>query len=225
MKTITHEDVFEDGEWKKCLVLIKGQLYAHTRAYTVWKSINRRCDKDNQFMVDYPSYEGTENRFESFQEFAEWANSKYGYMHKEKNGNYWSIDKDISGIGHYCKEGCLFVPNYINASILDSKRIRGDLPLGVAYRKRNKDMKSELKNCYLSNVKNSGKRVYCGYHETPESAHRAWQEKKLEILKEYLSREEVLDHKELKFHMERIIDWLQSDYDNYLVTEDLLCQR
>lgn len=138
MKTITHPDVFEDGQWKKCLVLVKGQLYAHTRGYTVWKSIVRRCEKDGKFAEEYPSYIGTENRFCDFQEFASWANEQYGYMNKEKNGNYWSIDKDISGIGHYCEEGCLFVPNYINASILDSKAIRGDLPLGVVYRKETK---------------------------------------------------------------------------------------
>lgn len=86
-------------------------------------------------------------------------------------------------------------------------------------------MTNELKNCYMSNVKVNGKRKYCGYYPTPEEAHRAWQKVKLETLKEYASRSEIKDHYELNKHMIRIIDWLESDYSNYRITEDLLCQR
>ena len=211
IKTVICEDVFEKGEWKKCITLVKGQLYGHTRAYTLWKSINRRCKEDGIFVDSYPSYKGVENKFLDFQDFAGWATVQFGYTNREVNGNYWSIDKDISGVRDYCKQGCLFVPNYINSSVLDSKRARGNLPIGVVYRNKNSDMVNELRNCYGSSVKKDGKRIHCGYYDSPEGAHRAWQKMKIEVLMEYCTRHVVEYHTDLKRHLTRIIRNIKHD--------------
>lgn len=208
-KTIVVDDVMDDCGWKRCLTVVKGEVYAHTRGYSLYKTIHQRLKESYKFAENYST---VKFKFESFDCFVDWCHTKYGYMNKEPNGKYWAIDKDLKGFGDYCPEGCIFVPNYINSSVLASEKIRGNLPLGVTYRNKNVDMVNELKNCYSASVKLDGKRVYLGYHSTPLSAHRAWQEAKIKVLKDYSSREQVIGHEELRRAMSDIILRLETAY-------------
>lgn len=218
-KTIVVDDVKCDLGWKKCLTVVKGEVYAHTRGYALYKGIRQRLKESYQFSDNYID---VDFKFDSFDSFVDWCHTKYGYMNKELNGRYWAIDKDLKGFGSYSPEGCMFVPNYINSSILDSEKIRGNLPLGVTYRNKNPDMVNELKNCYSSSVKLDGKRVHLGYHPTPNSAHRAWQKAKIDVLKGYTLRDEVLRHGELQQAMRNLISRLESSYQDGEETISLL---
>ena len=119
-KYIIVPDFIIDNQWGKCKTLIKGELYGFSRAYSLWKTINRRVNSESVHL-NFPNYSLTKNEFEDFQDFASWCNDQFGYMNKETNGNYWSIEKDIRAGSNYNKL-CLFVPNYINASVLDSEK-------------------------------------------------------------------------------------------------------
>jgi hypothetical protein len=219
-KYIIVPDFIIDNQWGKCKTLIKGELYGFSRAYSLWKTINRRVNSESVHL-NFPNYSLTKNEFEDFQDFASWCNDQFGYMNKETNGNYWSIEKDIRAGSNYNKL-CLFVPNYINASVLDSEKIRGELPLGVVYRKKNKDMKQELTNCYLSNVKKDGKRIHLGYHSNAFDAHRAWQKSKIDIMREYIKREEVSEHLTLIANYLPLIERIEDDYLNFRETERII---
>lgn len=223
MKTIVVPDVKKNDLYLKSCVIEKGKVYAHTRSYVLWKTINRRVSSEKVHSV-FPNYKKSRVDFESFQEFAEWCNNQYGYMNKEDNGNYWSIEKDLTAGGVY-NEKCLFVPNFVNACVLDSLKIRGGLPLGVVYRKKNKDMINELKSCYLSNIKKDGKLQHLGYFTSPKDAHRSWQKSKVEIIREYASREVVKSHIKLKNRLLEIARNIEIDYINGLETKEILCLK
>lgn len=216
-KTIIVEDVRENRGWRKSLTVVKGEVYAHTRGYSLYKTIKQRLGDNYEFANNYKN---VNFNFESFDSFVDWCHTKYGYLNKEINGRYWAIDKDLKGVGNYCPEGCMFVPNYINSSVLDSSKIRGDLPLGVTYRNKNYDMINELKNCYSSSVKIDGKRTHLGYYSSPADAHRAWQKAKADVLKDYISRDEILEHEELLEVMLGIIGRLENSYKN---GEETIC--
>jgi len=98
------------------------------------------------------------------------------------------LDKDILSIGvkMYSESTCCFVPGYINTLLTDRKNYRGDLPLGVTRKSKDKTMINDHKNAYVARVCSftGGKRKYLGVFETPMEAHRAWQKAKaLEIEK------------------------------------------
>lgn len=216
-KTIIVEDVKEGSNWQKCVTVEVGKVYGHTRGYHLYKTIKGRFRDNYEFTENYKD---VNFNFESFDSFVDWCHTKYGYLKKEINGRYWAIDKDLKGFGNYCPEGCMFVPNYINSSVLDSSKIRGDLPLGVTYRNKNYDMINELKNCYSSSVKIDGKRTHLGYHPSPADAHRAWQKAKADVLKDYISRDEILEHEELLEVMLSIISRLEKSYKD---GEETIC--
>jgi hypothetical protein len=93
-----------------------------TRAAVLWYNLNRRIIKTD--LDKNRCYLGVTLDFSNFQEFAEWCQHQYGYTNKDINGKYWNLDKDISGIGNYSKEGCLFIPEDVNKifSSMDSAK-------------------------------------------------------------------------------------------------------
>jgi|GEM_PF-903419 len=204
----------ENGNWLKGFTEIVGDggFSYQTRSFGLWKSINRRCTSQ-EFLNRFPSYKKVTMDFESYQYFAEWCQDQYGYMNREENGNYWSIDKDmLSGENkRYSPETCMFIPNRVNALLLKSEGIRGDLPLGVVYRKRNKDMTNELKNCYISNIKRNGKRHHLGYFPNPEEAHLVWQKAKVEEIEKVIRLDSIKNHDKLLFCLNEKADLIRED--------------
>ena len=107
-----------NGEWVTtfCETTEKEYIQYWTRSFKLWVKINGRCS-NGYILKERPGYASSENKFNSFQEFATWCNNQEGYNNKDPNGRFWSIDKDIlspAGLSYYSEDTCLFVPNDVN---------------------------------------------------------------------------------------------------------------
>ena len=133
--------------------------------YERWKGMLRRAYSAKLLKI-CPTYLGTtvDPGWHRLSLFTEWM--------EQQDYRGMSLDKDILFVGnkHYSPETCVFVPQRINSILLDSGSIRGDHPLGVCYRE---NIKHKPYYSSLRDVERS--KVYLGYHETPEKAHKAWQ--------------------------------------------------
>jgi len=145
-----------------------------TPQYTTWKDMLRRCysakfQKDNPTYKDCTVYEEWLN----FQTFAEWFDSNY----YEIEGQTMALDKDwiVKGNKVYSPNTCIFTPKEINSLIINSKKVRGNCPIGV----RN----ANDKYVALCN-NNTGKPIYLGTHETPELAFQTYKTYKENHIKE-----------------------------------------
>lgn len=147
-----------------------------SRSYNLWQSIKARC----KGLGNNSSYLNVTNQFESYQYFAKWCNSQYGYLIKDSNGKFWEIDKDllVEGSTEYSPKTCTFVPHRINSLIKTSTA--GDLPEGVYLYKCNK---------YRAQV-SGGQNRYLGTFSTPELAHFAYIEGKLRVVESLILTEE-----------------------------------
>jgi hypothetical protein len=160
---------------------------AWTTAGKLWTNLNQRLrakTKNNKL------YSECSNNFKSFQEFAEWCQLQHGYLNKEDNGNYWSLDKDILGCGKsYDPSSCLFVPNFINVFFSYNKVNRGKFPIGVNFHKES--------GKFVAQCTVNGKQEHLGLYLHPMEAHKAWQETKLLQLEQLLSWSLETKHEKL----------------------------
>lgn len=157
------------------------KVCARTRAATVWDRVLTRC-----------STLGSINKFDGFQEFAEWCQEEYGYLEKELNGSYWGLDKDIlSGYERvYSPKTCLFVPQCIN--VLFKQTSLGELgtlqPRGVNYCK---DIGKYKVN---ATPYGSDKTQHIAVCDTREEglalAAKAWSDK----VRQYLLDDRIIEH-------------------------------
>lgn len=94
----------------------------------------------------------------------------------------WTLDKDLTSPGNkvYGPEHCRYVPPYLNLIVTDSAATRGEWPLGVT--KQARGVK------YQSFCRADGRQIRLGSFDCPLSAHRAWQEKKADVIDEALRR-------------------------------------
>jgi len=91
-------------------------------------------------------------------------------------GNH--LDKDIIVPGNkvYSADTCCFVAPSVNSLLTDGSARRGRWPIGVSWNKRDKK--------FTSNVSYKGKVESLGYFTTPEAAHKAYVDRKKEIIYE-----------------------------------------
>lgn len=177
-KTILNVPDFKDanGQWVVAFMRTEGDFYVQrvTRAGSLWTSLNKRIDKRKQ-------YSDVTCGFSSFQEFAEWCQSQPGYCQKSEAGRFFELDKDIldSDARSYAPDKCVFVPDYLNRSILMSDGSRGAYPIGVSLHKGT--------GKFQANCRVGMKFRYLGLHPTIESAHRAWQQSRLASLRSIIS--------------------------------------
>lgn len=133
------------------------------------------------------------------------------------------LDKDIIGGSKklYSPDTCAFIPLVLNNCLLEGATKDNNLPMGVKYKKKHKDMNNELKKPYYSTTSTYNVIRYLGYYETPGEAHKAWQIKKRDYLKELIGQfkndvsSDVIDALQMR------IDLLQCHIDNGIVTESL----
>ena len=100
--------------------------YTQNDSYVAWKGIIERC------------YDEKCKRFGStmskewlcFNCFNEWFKKNIYYVENQR----MCVDKDIlfKGNKHYSEKTCCIVPNDINVLFTNSRKTRGDLPLGVS---------------------------------------------------------------------------------------------
>ena len=165
-----------------------------TRAAILWSGINKRCKVGGSEQARNPTYIGCTNGFKDFQEFAEWANAQYGYLHKEENGKFWQLDKDLKVFVNkeYSKDTCIFVPHRVNALLTASNATRGEFPIGVSWNIKNKKFQSRCKD-------GCGKNKHLGYFDCALLAHQAWQQAKINLI-----RRVVVEDEEIRNHLELV---------------------
>lgn len=138
--------------------------------YTRWKNMLRRCYSASLHRR-YPTYTGctTWDGWHAFSSFREWMSSQ------DWQGNH--LDKDILIPGNklYSPETCVFVSPLVNQFLTDCGRARGCYPLGVRRRNTTGKYNAQCRNPF------TGKRESIGHFPDPESAHRAWLERKREL--------------------------------------------
>ena len=149
----------------------------HTKTYKVWHSMMARCYSNSGLAsrstyMDCSVYEG----WHCFQNFAKWYEDNY----YEIEGEQMHLDKDILVKGNkvYSPDTCVFVPETINGLFVKSNAIRGALPIGVSYHKKDRMYYSRCNNQLL------GKTITVGTFTTPEGAFEAYKEYKEKYIKE-----------------------------------------
>lgn len=213
LNTRLKEDFKFEGEWR-ISKMITHSSYNYEMLYSLsgqrWAGIEKRCLVGGDEQRKHPNYIGCVNNFESFPYFVEWSRGEVGYQEFEVNGNAWCLDKDILGNNSkiYSPETCIFVPNRVNVFLTARGASRGDSPIGVSWKKKNKK--------YQAQITVPGKKGYLGLFDDPFEGHRAWQEAKVAAARE-IAREYNW-HKRLSDGLHIWADQIQEDYDNYRET-------
>lgn len=156
------------------------KVQIHSRAGRSWRGIQNRCKPGGHIQGKRPTYIGCVNRFESFQEFAEWCQSDAGYQLRIETGEIMHLDKDliIPGNKVYSKDTCCFVPANINTLLLfPSSRKHEYLPVGCSISNRSKYFYS-----YINGA--DKKTVFLGYFSDKMEAHAKWQTEKVKIIRD-----------------------------------------
>lgn len=135
-----------------------------TTLYSIWYSMIQRCYLKRPRYAHYADCTVCDE-WHNFQNFARWAVAN-GF---QKGLN---LDKDllIKGNKIYSPETCLFLPASLNTLLINCKKRRGQLPVGVDYRPERGKYRAKL---------NKNKKIVCvGYFKTPIEAFNAYKEAK-----------------------------------------------
>lgn len=190
------ETIYVDGKRKKVYLC---------DAYRKWSNMLARCygGSKAKYLARYKDVTVCDEwlRFSSFRDWM--------YSHDYEG---MELDKDLKVDGNkvYSPDACLFIPHEINAFLVLSNGIRGNLPVGVCLFKRD--------NNYHSYIKHKGEREHIGYFSTPMEAHKAWQIKKLEFAVEMRDKQ---DRPEIIQGLNRVISKLEHHIANGIETTSL----
>lgn len=151
-----------------------------TTSYKTWKGMLCRCYYEKKRPC-YPTYADCSvcEEWLTYSNFKKWFDENYieGY----------DLDKDILFKGNkiYSPHACRFVPHEINSILLNRKRNRGILPIGV----------SKYRSRFVASMTVHNKSVYFGVFPTPEEAFQAYKVGKESHIKEvataYYNRGEI----------------------------------
>lgn len=175
-----------NGDWVMSTYELVGrkEVRQYTRAYGVWRDMQQRLKKGSL-------YQDIENRFDSFQLFADWCQDEYGYLNKDEHGRFWALDKDLLAPNSkmYSPETCAFIPTKMNVMFNKREKSNG-LPLGVY---------ADGREGYYKSIIN---RKHLGIFKDAVSAHVAWQSEKLIIVQTYLET----FHEDAQWKIRQILD-------------------
>lgn len=166
-----------DGLWVKSFSKnIDGVCYHyHTRSGKLWNAILRRTNSSGSIHKETQRYSGVKNNFSSYQYFADWCQNQDGYLNKEDNGNYWSLDKDLiqdKEVKEYSPETCIFIPAQINTMFGPHTKRRGKTPIGVTNAKG--------RGRFKATITTKEGRFSLGVYDTVMEAHSVWQRAKID---------------------------------------------
>lgn len=150
-------------------------------AYGAWAAMLKRACS-SKYHAKRPTYSVVKvcDEWQSFMSFRRWW--------IENQVDDWHIDKDIlSSAGIYSPATCIFVPAWLNSFTLDSGSLRGVYPIGVSFHKGTGRFQAGCRNPM------SKKREHLGLFKTPEAAHTAWLNRKLELSIELKHRMDEID--------------------------------
>ena len=150
----------------------------HTKEYTVWKSVLKRC-YDQKTRERQPAYKTVSicEEWLSFENFCDWLYSQSNF-NKWLNGSRWALDKDIiiKGNKTYSPDACCLVPQNVNCLFLKREAQRGKYPIGVRYREDR--FMAVCRNPFLDKAEE------LGYYSTPEKAFYAYKDYKEKLIKQ-----------------------------------------
>lgn len=154
----------------KTTITIEGMTRTHP-AYETYCAMFRRCYSKNS-LIKNPTYENCSvcNEWMKFSSFLVWWKNNY-------IENY-NLDKDILFVGNkvYSPNKCIYIPQWLNNFVTDSKKVRGNYKIGVRLRYNGK-FEARCNDSY-------GNNIYLGLYDCENSAHQAWLKYKLSVLEQ-----------------------------------------
>jgi len=148
------------------------------REYVLWTSILNRCSK--KCWDRFPTYVGTNisENFKSYEYFYEWCQEQIGFNTKDRNNEYWQLDKDILVKGNkiYSEDTCCFIPQELNTLFVKRVNKRGKHPIGVCLDKRTSN--------FIAQCNARGRHAFLGRHKTEVEAFYAYKTFKEALIKE-----------------------------------------
>lgn len=166
----------------------------YTDEYLYWSGMLKRCYNEVD-LANYPTYKKCEVEKEWFylSNFTEWFNDNYYKCGYEK----MCLDKDILYKNNtlYSKDTCVFVPERINILFTKTNAKRGEYPIGVTYKKKNRKFAAQISKLD-NNIKNTKHVIHIGLFDTPEEAFYAYKIEKEKYIKE-------------------VADYYKNKYDNF----------
>ena len=104
-----------------------------TPMYTLWSNMLSRC-YGTKTQSRQPTYQGCEvsDNFKSFNFFTEWCQEQVGF-----GMDGYALDKDLLTEGNkvYSEDTCVFLPRWVNQSLITQKSKQSNIPSGVHRRK------------------------------------------------------------------------------------------
>lgn len=141
--------------------------------YRAWKNMIKRCHY-GKYQELYPTYAGcaVSEDWLTFTNFRAWMEKQ------EWEGKH--LDKDLLFEGNkvYSPETCVFVSPLVNSFTTDSGAARGELLIGVCWRKEKERFIAQCSNPFTK------KREHLGLFSCELEAHEAWLKRKLELAHE-----------------------------------------
>lgn len=133
-----------------------------------------RCKEGGSQQIANESYVGCKvsENFKDFNYFTNWCLSQVGYS------TDYELDKDLLSKGNklYSEDKCVFLPKELNNILLRNHKQRGQLPIGVVYRKDNCTFRYQL------NIGNA--RIKSGAYLTADDAFNAYKIAKESFIKQ-----------------------------------------
>lgn len=137
-------------------------------AYNRWRAMIKRgyCEIKDIKQLSYLNCT-ISSEWHNFQNYAKWFEENYI--------EGWELDKDLlfKNNKHYSSKNCCFIPKELNIAFTDSKKARGNYPLGV----------SKNKGKFSSRVGVGKSRKFLGYFDTKQEAFKTYKKAKEEYLK------------------------------------------
>ena len=149
------------------------------KEYRLWQDMLLRCTKG--FWSKHPTYVGTtcSENFKHYSYFYEWCQEQTGFNCADDKRKCWQLDKDILVDSNklYSEDTCVFVPARVNLLLTKRDAMRGYLPIGVRWHKRDKKYESNCND-------RDGKLKHLGYFHSVQEAFLAYKTFKESLIKE-----------------------------------------
>lgn len=186
------------GKWVQRAWL--ADKYTWTVSGMLWNNIKERCKTNGTTQTRSPTYKGSTNKFDGFQQFAEWNREQIGYALG------YQLDADILRNENkvYSPETCVLIPASLNKFLETSQGHRGNWPQGIW----------ELNGKLICEIVIFGKGKRLGtfaksdielaretYKQAKDNAAKLWHEK---LKTDYVVDPRVIDYME---KWEHICDW------------------
>lgn len=174
--------------------------------YQRWYNMLSRCYSPLA-LIKKPQYKGVT----VCEEWLTFSNFKSWMEQQDWEGNH--LDKDLLVYKNkvYSPETCVFVTPTINSFLTKADKARGEYPIGVCFDSKRGRFRASCKNPFTKKL------VSVGYRYNPIEAHVLWQKYKIKMAG-MLKQEE--NNNVVITGLQRVIDKIQFDIDNSLITED-----